>query len=88
MKSKSSQKEESLSFELWRQIIQKLEEKGKTIEWLAEQLPVEKKTFYWFYYRRIMQMHMLVYISEVLQHNYIKFCSDCVQKELEANQKK
>ena len=88
MKSKSSQKEESISFELWRQITQKLEENGKTIEWLAEQLPIEKKTFYWFYYRRRMTIHMLLFISEILQHNYVKFCSDYFQKQSEANQRK
>ena len=80
-KSLKEQSEEFV-FDLWGQIIQKLEENGQTVDWLAEQVPQGKKTFYWHYSRKRIKTDMLWDISEILGHNFFEYCSEYVQKLL------
>jgi hypothetical protein len=90
MKSKSvkEKNEDTLSVNLWLQIKQKLEETNQTIDWLAEQVPQGKKTFYWHYSRKSIKTDMLWDISKILKHDFFKYCSEYIQKLLAEKRKK
>ena len=68
--------------DVWGLIVQKLEERGKTIAWLSEQVPAGKRRFYWYYKRNRIKTDMMGDISDILKHNFFKDCSLFVQKVL------
>ena len=74
--------EDLKDFDIWGQIIKKLEENGKTVDWLSEQVPQGKKTFYWFYYRKRIKTDMLMDVSRILKHNFFEYCSEFVERAL------
>lgn len=53
-----------------------MSEKGKTVAWLAEQLPCERSNIYNMFHRRNIGVDLLMRLSELMEHDFFKELSN------------
>lgn len=51
-----------------------LHNKGRSVNWLAEQICCEKSNIYKLFRRKSIDLEQLMIISEALNHNFLKDC--------------
>lgn len=53
-----------------------MSEKGKTVAWLAEQLPCERSNIYNMFHRRNIGVDLLMRLSELMEHDFFQELSN------------
>lgn len=58
------------------EIRRKMEERGKSVTWLAEQLPCERSNVYNIFRRQNIGIDLLLRISILLEHDFFQSLSE------------
>ncbi|MBQ2858309.1 MAG: helix-turn-helix transcriptional regulator [Bacteroidaceae bacterium] len=60
----------------------KVEEQGRSIQWLAEKLSCHRSNVYDIFNRENIDVSLLIKISSILKYNFLKDVADSVDNEL------
>ena len=57
-----------------KMIHEELLRQGRTVNWFAKEIYCEKSNVYKMFNRKSIDLHQLIKISEVLEHNFLRDC--------------
>ena len=73
MKSRETKEDKFIGWDIRSMILEKLAEKGQTVDWLAEQLPIDPTYFHWYFSRNKINMEMLKEIGIVMEYDFVGY---------------